>query len=309
MASEVIRITGEPGRKHDYAVERLHDGAFYHPDCDAWRRSQGRVVYARMGQPEEGRYEAKLPELDPDQDYCVHVVDAETQQLVTCQMLDGSANKIHIPRAGVSKGQPTPRNEYHVGPSGVPTQPVPDFGDIASSIRRLAAHWVGMVWAERQYRNVGIGVVCVLAALLLWPRGPSREDVEKARVLAEQRAIRQVLDQDKALGQQIAQRVGVMDQFWDGSALVAEFAGRMDSVDLGGCPQDFQMAYKRHVAAWAAVARAKASNEGFNGAIKGFFTVGLSVLPAMSEVNQAMKEVQSSWSEVQQAAIRHGVAP
>ncbi len=300
MASEWFRIKGEPDRKLAFAVERLRDGAFHHPDCDAWRKPQGRAGYARMEQAAAGRYKARLPELDPEQDYCVHVVDADTQQLVVSQPINGERPDLTTPRT---------EKDRRVGPVRGPTQPIPDLGQIVAGIRHLAAHWIARVWAERQYRNLGIGAVCVLAALVLLSRGPGREDAEQARVFAEQRAIRLVIDEDRALGHEIGQKVGIMDQYWDGSALVAELSDRMDAVDLGGCPQDFQLAYKRHVAAWGAVARVKAGNEGLNGAVKGFFTAGLAVIPAMSAAEEAMKEVQSSWSEVQQAAIRHGVAP
>lgn len=122
-------------------------------------------------------------------------------------------------------------------------------------------------------------------------------------------AIRTVIDQDKAISQQISQRVGVLDTYWNGSSLVAEMSNRMDAIDLTGCPQDFQFAYKRHVAAWAAVARVKGGNEGLNGAIKGFFTGGLSIFPAWSELDLAMSEVSESWKQVQRAAIAHGVSP
>ena len=63
------------------------------------------------------------------------------------------------------------------------------------------------------------------------------------------------------------------------------------------------------MSAWRGAAMAKASSEGFNGALKGLLTAGLAVLPAMSEMDRAMQELRASWSAVQQAAIRHGVAP
>jgi hypothetical protein len=103
------------------------------------------------------------------------------------------------------------------------------------------------------------------------------------------------------------QKVGLLDRYWDGSALVAEHAGRLDAIDLGGCPRDFQGAYKRYVSAWTALARVKASNEGLNGALKGYFSAGLAVLPAMQEVERALKDVDDSSSELRQVAIGHGI--
>lgn len=184
-------------------------------------------------------------------------------------------------------------------------EPPPSLADIATGVRRLASHWTARARSGPIYRNAGIGAACLLAVLVLWPRGPSPQDVAKA----EQAAIRGVLGRDRAISQEVAQNAGFMDQYWDGSGMISGLASRMDRIDLTGCPQDFQVAYKKHMSAWAGVAMVKASNEGFNGAIKGFFTVGLSAIPAMSEMDRALKEVNSSWSEVQQAAIRHGVAP
>jgi hypothetical protein len=185
----------------------------------------------------------------------------------------------------------------------------PSLGDVAVAARRLAAHRAAGARDRPIYRDSAIGAACLIAALAAWPRGPGPRDVEAARARAEQAAIREVLGRDEACAQEAAQGAGFLDQYWDGSALVSGLASRMDAIDLSGCPQDFQAAYKKHVLAWASVAQVKASNEGFSGAIKGFFTAGFSMLPAMSDMDRALGEVRSSWSEVQQAAIRRGVAP
>ncbi|HEY2157994.1 MAG TPA: hypothetical protein VGH33_20365 [Isosphaeraceae bacterium] len=188
-------------------------------------------------------------------------------------------------------------------------QPPPSLGDIASGVRRLASHWVARVWDGPLGRRLLVGAACVLAVFLLWPQGPGQRDLEAARLRTEQAAIRGILDRDKAIGQEAARKVGILDRYWDGSGLVYEIAATMDALDLTGCPRDFQVAYKKHVSAWGALATVKAGNEGFAGAIKGFFTAGLAIVPAMSEMDRAMNEVRTTWSEVQQAAIQHGVAP
>ncbi len=299
MTGERILIDGKPGQNLGYAIQRGDDGVFYAPSEDAWLRPVGAVAYDGMKEADPGRYEARLPVLEPGREYCVHVVDLATGQLLGSHLIDGHGTAITAPGTRPAR----------VVPGQHRTTPAPDLGEIAAGIRHLAVYWAGRAWAGIRTRDLVIGVACVLAAFLLWPRGPGREDAEKARAIAEQRAIREVIAQDKALGQQLAQRVGFMDKYWDGSSLVAEFAGRMDSIELGGCPRDFQLAYKRHVAAWRAMASVKASNEGFSGALKGFFTAGLAMIPAMSEMEQVMKEVHASWAAVQQAAIHHGVAP
>lgn len=181
--------------------------------------------------------------------------------------------------------------------------------DIASDVWNLVCYWAMRAWSARSFRYSGIGTACVLALFLAWPRGPSRADLEQARLRATQEAIKRVIHDDHVLSEHAAQRVGLLDQYWDGSTIVSELAGQMDLVDLEGCPQDFQLAYKKHVAAWASLGRVKASHEGFNGFIKGFLTSGLSAIPAFSEIERAASDVQSTWSEVQQVAIRHGVAP
>jgi len=127
---------------------------------------------------------------------------------------------------------------------------------------------------------------------------------EKARI-----AIREVLDQDKLIGQETAKKVGPWEQYVDGSALVGEAARRMDAIDLSRCPQDFQIAYKPHTAAWKLMATTKASNEGINSFLKGFFTLGIGVYYATSQMDEATKQIQLTWLAVQESAIRNGVTP
>jgi hypothetical protein len=116
MTGYRLFIDGEAWRTLDFAVERLRDGAMHHPGDAAWHKpSRGWAAFARMGQPSPGHYEAALPPLDADQDYCVHVVDVHTGQLVMSQLIDGGARKIKSPKVEAEGGRPAPRNEYHGG--------------------------------------------------------------------------------------------------------------------------------------------------------------------------------------------------
>lgn len=179
------------------------------------------------------------------------------------------------------------------------TKPPPGAADIAAAVQHFVTYWVAKAWAAKPYSYYGIAAACVLAVVIVWPRGHG----------TEQEAIRRVICQNNVLVEEVVQKAGLMDKYWDGSGLVWELVERLDAIDLTGCPPDFQSAYKKHVAAWASLARVKGNNEGVNGFIKGFMTVGLSVIPAMSQIEGAGGEVMATGSEVQQVAIRHGVAP
>jgi hypothetical protein len=144
--------------------------------------------------------------------------------------------------------------------------------------------WVGALWYEKNLRYSLIGATGILAFYMSWII--STEGTKNQT----RAAIQEVLRQDKLVGQETAQKAGILDKYWDGSSLVREVALRMDAIDLGRCPEDFQIAYKRHVSAWASLASTKASNEGLNGFLKGFFTGGLAMMPASSQYDEATKE-------------------
>jgi hypothetical protein len=113
MTRHRLTITGDAGRKLEFAVERLRDGA-YHRD-DGWARPTKGATYVAMSSPGPGRYEARLPELDPEQDYFVHIIDVGTQQLVVSQLVDGSGHQIQTPRVGSRRGRAAVQNRYHGG--------------------------------------------------------------------------------------------------------------------------------------------------------------------------------------------------
>jgi len=75
MSDHQLVINGQAGRQLDFVIERLRDGAFYHPASDSWRKFHGQAVYVRMAETAKGHYELGFPELDPEQDYCVQVID------------------------------------------------------------------------------------------------------------------------------------------------------------------------------------------------------------------------------------------
>jgi hypothetical protein len=140
-------------------------------------------------------------------------------------------------------------------------------------------------------------LVALVVAFSFWPSNSSKS------------AIRSVLDEDQRIAAEIDAQFGISHRFWNGSDLLLERAQRMDDVDLSDCPKDFQAAYKRHVMAWMEFARVTASNEGINSLVKGFYSGGMSALPAMSAHEQAGEEINATWSQVQQVAIAYGVAP
>jgi hypothetical protein len=51
------------------------------------------------------------------------------------------------------------------------------------------------------------------------------------------------------------------------------------------------------------------ANEGLNGMIKTFFTAGTYLVKANADLDLAIKDMQNTWSEIEQIAIKYGVAP
>lgn len=131
----------------------------------------------------------------------------------------------------------------------------------------------------------------------------------EAAVQRERAAIRSALDQDHAISVEAAKKLTFWDKYWDGSDYVRQICLRMDAIDVSLCPQDFQSAYKKHAAAWAELSRVKSSNEGWSGFLKGMLGGKPAAFSASTELDNAGKSVASSWSDVQQCAISHGVAP
>jgi hypothetical protein len=124
----------------------------------------------------------------------------------------------------------------------------------------------------KQSSSVGpvlVVIIAIIAGWFLWSN------------YATKQSIRRVLAEDAAIPALVMQKAGVLDKYWDSSGLVADLVSRMDRIDISGCPTDFQLAYKRHVSAWSTMARTKGSYEGWSGFLKGFFTGGIVVLPAL----------------------------
>jgi hypothetical protein len=108
-----LTVIGKSGRRLLFAIERIRDGTFHYADRRAWYNMQGRTMYVPLPEVSRRQYEAPLPALDPAEDYCLHVVDGEAQQVVAIQLIDGEARKLTTPRVGTRKGRPAPQNERH----------------------------------------------------------------------------------------------------------------------------------------------------------------------------------------------------
>jgi hypothetical protein len=61
-------------------------------------------------------------------------------------------------------------------------------------------------------------------------------------------AILRVLKEHKAAEAAFAQ-ITILDKNWNAGPIFWQYTNRIDSIDLTGCPKDFQAAYKRHVLA------------------------------------------------------------
>jgi hypothetical protein len=117
--------------------------------------------------------------------------------------------------------------------------------------------------------------------------------------------IERVLREDAALSAQIAQDVGVLEVAWDQSAVVGKYVSGIRQINLRGCPQDFQDAFRNHIQAWAAYERTARSYGGINGFIKGFLTNGLAAIDAYSEGDAAQREIELTWHEVLRIAAEY----
>jgi hypothetical protein len=110
--------------------------------------------------------------------------------------------------------------------------------------------------------------------------------------------IERVLQQDAALNAEIAEEAGLLDVAWDQSGVVGRYVSGLRRIDLRGCPDDFQDAFRKHIEAWAAYESVARSYGGVSGFVKGFLSGGLAVLGAYSEGDAAQKEIETTWQEV-----------
>ncbi len=115
MTDRLIVLKAAGGRKRDFAIERLRTGMFFDPGTYTWHRPRGREPYARMREPTAGHYEADLPVLDLEHDYCLHVVDVDTRQLVASQVIDVRAHKTQSSRTLAMKGPAPTTDPYFAG--------------------------------------------------------------------------------------------------------------------------------------------------------------------------------------------------
>lgn len=111
-----------------------------------------------------------------------------------------------------------------------------------------------------------------------------------------------------------------------GASSVAPIVDKMRSIDLTACPNDFREAYVRHIHAWELALEVENEIKQFtadnNSAskmieafVRGFFfdlsvvTEGYTVQKAIEEkYRTATAQVQLTYREVEQVAVRHGVA-
>lgn len=163
--------------------------------------------------------------------------------------------------------------------------------------------WCSEAWKSQTVRLLVIwGLILCIGAWLLLPKSKDKSE-------STQFHIRRVFQQDKAIAYEMENKLGFIEKFWNASAVLAEWSAKMDAVDLTGCPQEFQAAYKKHVAAWKALAYFQSNNAGLKGFLKSFATAGVLAVPIMLENDQVGKEVNATFAELKQIAIKHGVAP
>lgn len=139
-------------------------------------------------------------------------------------------------------------------------------------------------------------IIGVLAGLVIWLVLPE---------ISARRAIREVLRSDGEIT--VSMKKPLEGMHWDSSEVFNDAASRRDRIDLSGCPQDFQLAYKNYVGACVEVARVQKSYQGWNGFVKGYLMPGISIAKGMSEQEAAEKRLDSSWQALQESSIRHGV--
>ncbi len=127
----------------------------------------------------------------------------------------------------------------------------------------------------------------------------------------EDESILAVLEKDEALGAHVVaeDRDGLIHS-------LTVYTNAASRIDLTGCPPDFRVAYRRHIHAWEKVAIAAAELPkgvldaflmgAINSVLRGESDGGLGRIE--STLNQALKDVETSWYQVEDVALGHGVA-
>jgi hypothetical protein len=92
---------------------------------------------------------------------------------------------------------------------------------------------------------------------------------------------------------------------------VARYAQTLQTLDLRGCPPEFQEAYLRHANAWTTYANILVENKDrYNGDL-GFVTAiveGLAnTYPVQQELSYANSVIAETWIQVKMAALQYNV--
>lgn len=181
-------------------------------------------------------------------------------------------------------------------PNDVPVAKLANRNDLLKA-------WLSGIWRNERVRSImSWALIICMAAWWLWPKGDSKSN-------SAQSHIRRVFQQDKAISKESEKKMGFKEKYWNATKVLAEMAEQLDAIDLNGCPQDFQAAYKKHVDAWKARVQFESSNTGMSGTLKNFITGGLLTPSIFKEGDSAIKQVNATFAEVKQIAIRYGVVP
>jgi hypothetical protein len=110
-----------------------------------------------------------------------------------------------------------------------------------------------------------------------------------------------------------------------GAQSVADVVRRMRAIDLNGCPDDFRVAYHKHIEAWEMMASVEANVRAFQNQndpasvvvesfVRGFladpFGKANELKAAQNQLQReyqdALRQVHATWDEVEDSAARHG---
>ena len=180
---------------------------------------------------------------------------------------------------------------------------------IAVNLGRLIATHASQIGAILSPWKIAICVACAVVAFSFWPHRPNADDAEKVRRLAaleaERTAIRRVLAQSDAVKSK--NKFGFLDKYYDGSEAWYKLTAQLNGIDLRGCPQDFEIAFRKDVAAHKRVVELASTHMGLSGILKGAVTMGASGVSGEMEAGKINNELRSAALEMQESAIRHGV--
>lgn len=143
---------------------------------------------------------------------------------------------------------------------------------------------------------IGLVLCCVVFTLysfISWMTGDS----------AQVAAIKEVIRQDIELKQSLSE---MNDEKW-----CKLYVREADDADLVGCPKDFQQAYQSHLAVWREIDD-RSSNGEEMGFWRAMWTVATlssrDVRDALAKQEEYNRRAETTWLEVEQTALDHGVA-